>query len=83
MEDKFIEEQIINFLISEGKISENDVEKVSAETDLINTGIIDSIGILELINYLEEKFHLDVENTDISAENFKNINVIIRLIKNI
>ena len=46
MEDKFIEEQIINFLISEGKISENDVEKVSAETDLINTGIIDSIEFL-------------------------------------
>jgi acyl carrier protein len=36
---------------------------------LIQTGIIDSTGILELVEYLEQEFHIKIEDTETLPEN--------------
>jgi len=40
---------------------------------LLGSGIIDSTGILELIGYLEEKYHLTFEDSELIGDNFETV----------
>jgi len=46
---------------------------LSDEESLIGTGIVDSTGILELINFVEEKFGLQFEDDELVPENFGSV----------
>ena len=45
----------------------------SAADSLIGSGVIDSTGILELIEYLEQEFGIQVEDTETVPENLDGI----------
>jgi acyl carrier protein len=61
---KFFEE---NFMVQiDGKYSDND--------SLLENGIIDSTGVLEIVTFLEEKFGIQVEDEEIIPEYFDSIN---------
>jgi acyl carrier protein len=47
---------------------------------LVESGIIDSLGILRIMAYLDEEFGIDLSAHEIKPENFKNITTICRLI---
>jgi acyl carrier protein len=44
---------------------------IEAETDLIDTGILDSIAVLDLISFLEDRFQVTVPIEDFIPENFR------------
>lgn len=46
---------------------------LSDSDSLIGTGIVDSTGILEIINYVEETFALHCEDNELVAENFDSV----------
>lgn len=51
-----------------------DESRVPADTDsLLETGILDSTGVLELIEFLEEQFQFTVEDTETVPENLGSI----------
>ncbi len=66
-------ERIINFLIDEKKITPEEAISINKDTDLIEMGIIDSMGILELLVFMEQEFLIDFENTSIKAENMRSL----------
>jgi acyl carrier protein len=43
------------------------------EESLLESGVVDSTGILELVAYLEEHFAVKVEDVEFRAENFNSI----------
>jgi acyl carrier protein len=49
------------------------IESVAHDRDLLADGIIDSLGITELIAFLEEKYAIKVDDDDIDADNFRSI----------
>jgi acyl carrier protein len=49
------------------------IEAVAHDRDLLTDGIIDSLGITELITFLEGKYAIKVDDDDIDAENFRSI----------
>ena len=51
-------------------------EDMTEETDLIETGVLDSMGIIELVAYLEKTFNVAFPDEDITIENFGSINQI-------
>lgn len=55
-----------NFLFDEQKSVEEDVS-------LLETGVLDSTGILELISYLETTFQLTFQDNELVADNFDSI----------
>ena len=57
---------INNFLFGKGDILEYD-------TDFLEKGIIDSIGILELVCFVEESFNISVQDDEILQENFSSL----------
>jgi acyl carrier protein len=60
---KFLTDQ---FLFGDSRLLERDVS-------LFNQGIIDSTGVLELINYLEEHFGIKVQDDELLPENLDTI----------
>ena len=52
-------------------------ERALEPTDsLLDGGIIDSMGVLEIVMHLESEFGILVEDDDMVAENFETINAI-------
>jgi acyl carrier protein len=54
---------------------------ISYEESLLETGIIDSLGVLEIVTFLAEQLHVDVDDEDLTQDNFINIISIADLIK--
>jgi len=53
-------------------------EAVQLETDqsLLETGVVDSTGILELVNYLEETYSIAVDDEELIPDNLDSVNKI-------
>jgi len=49
-------------------------------TQLLDTGILDSLGIMKLLPFLEETFSIRVNEEELIPENFECIDTISRLI---
>jgi acyl carrier protein len=50
------------------------------EEDLFSSGILDSLGVLQLVLFIEEKFSITVSDEDVVYENFNSIFAIARYI---
>jgi acyl carrier protein len=50
--------------------------KIDPDKSLITSGIIDSLGLLRLISYLEDQFGLSIKDVEMVPENFETINKI-------
>jgi len=44
------------------------------ETSFLEEGIIDSTGVLELVNFIEEEFDITVDDEELIPENLDSIN---------
>lgn len=73
--NEIIHEYIVNDLLN----GSNDRPITNAE-DLIESGIIDSLGIMSLLAFLEERFSLQIASEDLLPENFSSINSITVLV---
>lgn len=61
-------------------ISENfilDDEELSGDASLTRQGVLDSMGVLELIMFVEERFELKVPDEDTLPENFDSVDRIV------
>lgn len=45
-------------------------EPVEPDDDLIDEGIVDSLGLLTVVDFLESTYGISVEDTDVVVENF-------------
>ena len=71
-----IEKKLINYLKKFSK------QKINQNTNLIETELIDSFGIVELINFIENSLKLNCQISKVSNSNFKNIKSIVKFLKN-
>ncbi len=70
-----IAKEIHNFL-QENYLLSGEGEPLSDDTSLLDEGIIDSTGVLELITFLEDQFEITVEDDEILPENLDSISKI-------
>ncbi len=64
-----------NFLFREDRATMTDMES------LLEAGVIDSTGVLELVAFLESEFGLAVADADIVPENLDSISRIVSYVK--
>jgi len=56
--------------------------KVPTDDDsFLEKGIIDSTGVLELVNFIEEKFNIKVEDEELVPDNLDSLNKLTKYIK--
>jgi acyl carrier protein len=58
-----------------------ELEGLDPTESLISGGIIDSIGILKLVGFIEEQWDVQLGPEEISLENFDTLNSIVKLIQ--
>ena len=52
------------------------------DTDpLLETGILDSLGILEVVTFIEHEFHIILNDDDLVSENFHSMESIVEFVK--
>ena len=52
------------------------LEVSSVDTDLVGTGLLDSLALVELLAQLEETFGVSISTDDLELENFRSIDSI-------
>lgn len=63
--------KIREFVISRFPLAQSG--QLDDEQDLLQSGIVDSLGILELVNFLAEEFDIAVSDDELLPENFSSI----------
>ena len=58
-----------------------DPQALGDETSFLDTGIIDSTGVLELVSFLQEQFGIALEDGEIVPENLDSVANIVGLIQ--
>lgn len=51
------------------------------EASLIDSGIVDSTGVLEVIAFLEDEYGISIEEREIVPDNFESIGRIVRFVE--
>ena len=65
---------IENFLFGEGN-------KLAFDTPLLESGIIDSTGVLELVSFIEENYNFTFADSDLIQDNFSSLDAIDSFLK--
>lgn len=53
--------------------------EVSADTDLMESGVLDSIGFVELIVFMENQIGCNIDLTDVDPSEFTTVNGLCRI----
>jgi len=69
-------ETVINDYISREFVRNPALLPLANETPLLDSGILDSLGLLRLVVFLEERFSITMGDTDLLPENFASVNAI-------
>jgi len=75
-----IQDHLKNYIESQF-LFEPDQQALEPDADLLNQGIIDSMGVLQLITYMEETFGIQVSDEEITPENFRSLNTLMSLVQ--
>lgn len=55
----------------------NDADRViEADEDLLASGLLDSLGVMSLVHFIEQEHGIDVPAEDVTIENFVSIGAI-------
>ena len=68
-----IKEQIKNFLLSHSSFRGLVPADFSENFDLIEAGVLDSIGVFELIKFIEDELGIQVAPQDVIESNFRTL----------
>ena len=71
-----IEQRGIHKKLTELFVRKLNLEVPSVETDLVGTGLLDSLALVELLAQLEETFGVSISTDDLELENFRSIDSI-------
>jgi acyl carrier protein len=59
----------------------DDAQKITEDTLIFDEGILDSMGLLFLIEFLKEEFNIETADDELVVENFQSINSIMDFVE--
>lgn len=75
-----IETELRQYILDKLLFGRTEVE-LSGDTSFLESGIIDSTGVLELVAFLEERFQVKVEDEDLIPANLDSINAVTQFVE--
>jgi acyl carrier protein len=73
--------EVVRAFILENFLPGEDPKNLTDDTELKESGILDSLSTLKLVSFLEEQFGVEFEANDLEAGNLASIENIERLVK--
>jgi acyl carrier protein len=74
-------EQKLRKIVTETFLVGEDSVELQGDGSFIETGIIDSTGILQLVEFVEQEFGFRVEDEDLIPENLDSINRLVAFVE--
>ena len=75
-----MEQRIREFLAANFFLGDNP-SQLNGSSSLIEAGVIDSTGVLELVGFLEEDFHIRIDDEDLVPENLDSVDNIVQFVE--
>lgn len=79
MADSTIVEKVKKFVLEEFLEGE-DPDELQADTELVSSGVLDSLAILKLVTFLEEEFGIEVAAHEADEEHLDTLTLIGKLV---
>ncbi|TQO38587.1 acyl carrier protein [Arenibacter algicola] len=73
-----LKQEIENYII---EASLSDANKVNENTLIFDTGLLDSMGLLFLLEFLEDNYQVKATDDEINPENFESVNSIVGFVE--
>ena len=74
-----MEQKIIDYIKNEFHSSTPNLD-IEPDDDLLSAGLVDSMGMMRLIQYIEEQFSIKVAPQDMTIENFITVDAMAKYI---
>jgi acyl carrier protein len=74
-----MKEAIINYIVND-LIYDEELDTIKATDNLLEQGLIDSIKLIKIVNFIETEFGFKVKPEDMIIENFESVNAIVTYI---
>jgi acyl carrier protein len=68
------------FFVEEKLVPKSRAATLDENVSLLQAGIIDSLNLLKLIVFIEERFQIKVSDEDLTPENFETLNAMQKFI---
>jgi acyl carrier protein len=75
-----VQDRVEGFVRSKFSVSEDDPH-FDRTIDLFESGYVDSVGVVELLAFLNEEFGVEVPENLLLSEDFTNVNGIARIVE--
>lgn len=75
-----ISENIERFLLTEIAVG-LDKKTLDPDEDLLEQGIIDSLGLMKMIDFIEKTFSIKISDEEIVPDNFQSLNSMVKLVE--
>lgn len=62
--ETFIKQEVV-----EGKL-----DNLNHDEDLLGSGLVDSMGIMRIVRFIEKRYHIEIPFEDMTFDNFMTIN---------
>ncbi len=69
---------ILTFITAQ--LLDDRASELTADDELLGSGLIDSLGVMRLIRFLEEQFEVRVPPADVTIEHFSSVTTIVAYI---
>jgi acyl carrier protein len=76
-----IAQKVVNFI----KLNLADLEdkrEIDVEDDIFDLGFVDSMFALQLVEFIEQKFKIELNDEDLDIDNFRSVRLIKEFIEN-
>lgn len=72
-----VQDKLLDFISEHFRIPRNTID---SEASLVDQGVIDSFGFVEIVAFLEETFNIAIADEQINGENFGSVRRIVDLV---
>jgi acyl carrier protein len=71
-----VQNEILAWIREKRGASERGPREIKPDTNILAEGILDSLGILNLVNWIEERYALRIADSEFDMDNFRTIDTI-------
>ena len=68
--------KMLNDFIQAELLNGKGPEKLEDDQDLLISGLVDSLGVVRMINFIEQSLDVNIPPEDVTLENFQNVDCI-------
>ena len=79
IDSKSAKTKIMQFIFDKFPLAQK--KKIGEDSALLEGGLVDSIGILEIVAFIEQEFSVSVSDDDLTPENFASVARVVALVE--